>query len=187
VSIPELFKRAIDEFDKRVQQIGDDQWDNRTPCPDWSVRDLVNHLVTENVWVPPLLDGKTIAEVGNQFDGDLLGADPKKAWTAAAEEALSAAEQPGAMEATAHLSFGDFSGDNYVSQVLCDHVIHAWDLARGIGADDGLDPELVAYADRFFSPILEAYRAAGAFGPAAEVPADSDDQTKLLANAGRKA
>jgi uncharacterized protein (TIGR03086 family) len=85
---------------------------------------------------------------------------------------------------TAHLSFGDFSGEFYVSQVLADHVIHAWDLAAGIGGDDALDPELVSFTYDFYLPADEVLRY-GAFGPKLEVPNDADPQTKLLAFTGR--
>ena len=83
MDIPAVFGRAVAEFDARVRQIGDHQWQAPTPDEDWSVRDLVNHLVGEDLWAPPLLAGSTIAEVGDRFDGDVLGADPQAAWTAA--------------------------------------------------------------------------------------------------------
>lgn len=182
----ELYRRAIDEFGGRVALVKDDQWHNDTPCTDWDVRVLVNHLVNEDRWVPPLLDGQTIDQVGDRFDGDLLGDDPKQAWKEASEEALAAAGRPGAMEATAHLSFGDFPGRDYVMQVLVDHVIHAWDLARGIDADDALDPDLVQVAYDFLEPQVEAWRAGGAFGELVEVPESADLQTRLLALTGRR-
>ena len=183
MSVPVLFKRSVDEFDRRVQAITDDQWDNSTPCGDWNVRDLVNHIIVEARWVSPLLEGKTIQEVGSELDDDL--GDPKTAWALASKEAIAASERDGAMDVTAHLSFGDFPGHVYLSQVLADHVVHAWDLARGIGADDTLDPELVAYCDDFYAPQVELWRQAGAFGDPVEVPEDADRQTKLLAMVGR--
>lgn len=185
MNVPALFKRAVAEFGDRVQAIDDSQWGNSTPCPDWNVRDLVGHIVFEDRWVPPLLEGKTIQEVGDAVDGDLLGDDPKDAWTNAAREAMEAAERDGAIDVTAHLSFGDFPGHVYLSQVLADHVVHAWDLARGIGADDTLDPELVAFVDDFYAPQVELWRQAGAFGDPVEVNDDADRQTKLLAMVGR--
>ena len=71
--IIELYRRAVDEFDRRVSEIGDDQWDDPTPCTDWNVRELVNHVAAEDLWVPPLVDGMTLEEVGDRFDGDVLG------------------------------------------------------------------------------------------------------------------
>lgn len=57
-------RRAMTEFDTRVRAIGDDQWDNGTPCAQWTVRDLVQHLVSEQLWAPRLLDGATLEEIG---------------------------------------------------------------------------------------------------------------------------
>ena len=88
MDIPAMFGRAVAEFDARVRQIGDHQWQAPTPDEDWSVRDLVNHLVGEDLWAPPLLAGSTIAEVGDRFEGDVLGAEPKAAWTAASAAAV---------------------------------------------------------------------------------------------------
>ena len=183
MSVPELFRRSVDEFDRCVAAVSDDQWTNATPCPDWTVRDLLNHIVGEAAWMPPLLAGKKVDEVDG-LEGDLLGDDPKGAWADASARAIEAAEQDGAMEATAHLSFGDFSGEFYVSQVLCDNVIHAWDLAAGIGHDDGIDPELVKFTYDFYLPFEDMLRN-GAFGPKVEVSDDADPQTKLLAFTGR--
>jgi uncharacterized protein (TIGR03086 family) len=181
-----LFKRAVDQFGAFVDQVKDDQWSSSTPCTDWDVRALVNHLVNETLWMPPLLDGKTIEEVGDRFDGDMLGEDPKQTWKQASEEAISAAGEGGALERTVHLSFGDFPGEGYIAQVLTDHVIHAWDLARGIGANDELDPDTVQFAYDYLAPQADAWRSAGAFGDKVEVDDSADTQTKLLAIAGRK-
>jgi uncharacterized protein (TIGR03086 family) len=183
----DLYRKAVDQFGAYVAQVRDEQWTSSTPCTDWDVHALVNHVVYENLWMPPLLEGKTIEEVGDRFEGDMLGDDPKQSWKAASEDAANAAAQPGALERTVHLSFGDFPGDGYVSQVLSDHVIHAWDLARGIGADDRLDSELVQFAYDFLEPQAEAWRSGGAFGERVQVDDSADTQTKLLAMAGRKA
>ena len=185
--LTELFERSVQEFDARVAQIKDGHWDNPTPCSEWSVRDLVNHLVYEDVWAPPLFEGKTIEEVGDRFEGDLLGDAPKEAWASARDGALSAVNRPGALEDTVHLSFGDVPGSEYCVQLLMDHVIHAWDLARGIDADAKLDPELV---ELLYAGALEReseLRASGAFGDKVEVPEDADTQTKMLALVGRRA
>src|SRR3989442_15558732 len=96
--VRDLYKRASEEFGRRVHSVGDDQWHQSTPCTEWDVRMLVNHLVGENLWVPSLFEGKTTEEVGDKFDGDLLGNDPKAAWDQAAQPALAAVQDDGAME-----------------------------------------------------------------------------------------
>jgi uncharacterized protein (TIGR03086 family) len=181
-----LYRGAMEQFGRLLGRVEPEQWGAPTPCTEWDVRTLANHVIGENRWVPPLLEGKTIADVGDALKGDLLGDDPTGEWERAAKEAAAAAEEPGALERTVHLSFGDFTGRYYVGQVLSDHVIHAWDLARAIGAPESLDDELVAFAYDELVPQLDQWRAAGAFGPRVDVPADADLQTKLLAEAGRE-
>lgn len=182
-----LIKLALDGFGDRLEIVAATQWTAETPCADWDVRTLVNHVVAELLWVPPLLDGKTMADIGDQFDGDVLGDDARRVWALAAAEALAAASQPGVHDRTTHLSFGDVPGSEYLGQITSDVIIHSWDLARGIGADDRFDAGLADFVGGFLSPQVEAWRAAGAFGPAAEVSPDASAQEILLAQTGRSA
>jgi uncharacterized protein (TIGR03086 family) len=178
--------RAVAGFGERVHAVGDGQWGAPTPCTEWDVRALVNHLVGENLWTPPMFQGRTIAEVGDAFDGDVLGEDPKAAWDAAAGPAVEAVQEEGAMDRTVHLSFGDNPGRDYTWQLFTDFLIHTWDLARGIGGDERLDPQLVDACLAWFAGMEEVYRRSGAIAARVEVPADADPQTRLLALAGRR-
>ena len=180
-----LYRRAVDEFGARVRAVADDQWTLPTPAAEWDVRALVNHVLNENQWVPPLLDGLTIEEVGDRFEGDQLGADPMAAWDMAAAAAIAACEPDDVPVRPVHVSFGDITGEDYLAQVTTDHVIHAWDLARATGGDEQLDSELVAFAAGYLIPQVEDWRGAGAFGPAMKVPADAGRQAELLALTGR--
>ena len=186
MDIPAMFRRAVAEFDARVRQIADHQWQAATPDEDWAVRDLVNHLAGEDLWAPLLLAGSTIAEVGDRFDGDVLGAEPTAAWMLASAGAVRAVEGDGAMDRIVHLSFGDFPGSEYTLQLFADHLIHAWDLARAIGADERLDARLVASCANWFEAMEDAYRGAGAIAARPPVPGDADAQTLLLARFGRR-
>jgi uncharacterized protein (TIGR03086 family) len=182
-----LYRRARDTFDARVHAVRDDQWRDPTPAADWDVRALVGHLVTENLWVPPLFEGRTIEQVGDAFEGDVLGDDPVGAWDRAAEPALGAIAAGGALERVVHLSSGDATGADYVRELSADHLIHAWDLARAIGADERLDPDLVASVAAWFEGQEDRYRELGLIGPPVPVPPDADQQTALLARFGREA
>jgi uncharacterized protein (TIGR03086 family) len=187
MDIPAMFRQAVAEFDARVQQIGDHDWQAATPDEEWTVRDLVSHVVGEDLWAPPLLAGSTIAEVGESFDGDVLGAEPKAAWKLASAAAVKAVEADGAMDQIVHLSFGDFPGREYAMQMFADHLIHAWDLARAISADERLDTALIASCATWFDSAEDAYRSAGAIGARPSVPGDAGAQTVLLARFGRRA
>lgn len=105
-----VFSEATGEFAQRLKQTTESQWTAATPCDGWDVRALVNHVVGELLWIPPLFEGKTTAEVGDRFGGDVVGGDASKTWNEAAEAALLAVSEPGAMERIVHLSFGDFPG-----------------------------------------------------------------------------
>jgi uncharacterized protein (TIGR03086 family) len=185
-AVMERFGQATAHFGGLVHQVKDDQWGNATPCSDWDVRALVNHLVYEARWAPPLLKGETIEQVGSRFDGDLLGADPKTSYDDAVGAVTTATSAPGAMEATVHLSYGETPASEYLAQMTCDFVVHAWDLARGIGADDTLDPDMVQWVDEFARPQAAMLAASGLFDPPVDVPDDADPQTKLLALFGRR-
>lgn len=180
-----LMTDAIEGFGQRLSAVAASQWDAATPCGDWDVRNLVNHVVGELLWVPPLLDGMTIAEVGDRFDGDILGSDPFATFESAAGAAQAAVSAAGAQERTVHLSFGDFAGGEYLSQVTADVIIHSWDLARAVGADDRISAALITFVDEFLSPQIDAWRSAGAFGPAVDAGPDATDQERLLAHTGR--
>ena len=184
---PELHRRAVESFNRRVHAITAEGWERETPNPGWSVRTLVNHLVSENLWTAPLLDGATVEEIGDRFDGDLLGDEPVQAWDESAAQATAAVGQKGAMERIVHLSFGDLVASEYTMQLFADHLIHGWDLARAIGADEKLDPELVDACKEWFTQVEELYRGGGATGPRPEIPRDADPQTELLAMFGRRA
>jgi uncharacterized protein (TIGR03086 family) len=185
MAVPGEFSLALDEFGRRVRAVPDDVWHDPTPCADWDVRALVNHVVGELRWIPPLLAGRTVADVGSALDGDLLGDDAIASWQAASDEARAAARAVEGADPTVHLSSGDATASTYLAEVTADVVVHTWDLARGAHGDDRLDPALVAFAEDTLGPQVESWRAAGAFGPAADVPPEADAQQRLLAATGR--
>lgn len=180
----ELYRRSLAGFTNRVRLVEPGQWGAPTPCRDWDVRELVNHVVGEDRWTAPIFAGATIAEVGDRFDGDLLGDDPAGSATAAADEAEAAVAEPGALDRIVHLSFGDTPAEEYVSQLLADHLIHGWDLAVATGSDPRLDPEVVAACAAWFTEREDSYRQSGAIGPRVETDS-GDPQDQLIAAFGR--
>ncbi|WP_026066395.1 TIGR03086 family metal-binding protein [Actinoalloteichus spitiensis] len=178
--------RAMAEFDRRVRQVSSDQWANATPCTEWTVRDLVNHIVTEQRWAPVLLAGATVTEVGDRFDGDQLGADPVASWAEASAAAREAFLRPGALEGRVNVSSGDLPAGEYGWQMTSDLAIHAWDLAKGIGADTTLDSGLVEAVDGVIRPEIDDWGAAGIYAPPVPVSQASDPQAQLLGLVGRR-
>jgi uncharacterized protein (TIGR03086 family) len=180
-----MYRRSLTEFIDRVHQVRPEQWPDATPCPGWDVRALVNHLVMEDRWAVELLSGATIAEVGDRFDGDLLGIDPLGVTTEAAKQSEVAVTEPGALTRVVHLSFGDTPAEEYARELLAEHLIHAWDLAAAIGADRRLDAELVRFCAEWFPGREAEFRTVGLIGPRVDLPQPAGPQDRLLATYGR--
>lgn len=180
-----LFKKAGKVVTKFIEGIEDDQWEKLSVDAPWTVRDLVNHLTSEILWVPPLVEGKIIAEVDDKFDGDVLGDDPVKVF----KEALKAAEQAyaaaGALKRKVHLSYGDFPAPYYCGLNIEELTIHGWDIAVSTKQKDDLPEDLVNKVWEVIKEDIEDWRRAGVLGQAIKVSDTADSQTKLLAALGR--
>jgi uncharacterized protein (TIGR03086 family) len=179
---------ALTLFTERVHAVRAGQWDDPTPCAEWSVHDLVNHLTAEQLWVPHLVaDGASMDDVGDAYDGNVLGKRPKTTWDAAARAARKAFAAPGALEQTVELSYGETPAVAYCAQMITDAVVHAWDLSRAIGAQERLPDALVSFALDEVTPYAAELSKSGLFGPRIEPPPGDSHQTRLLALLGRRA
>src|SRR5712691_2809615 len=186
----ELQGRCGRRFAALVAGVGSEQWHDDTPCSEWAVRTLVHHLLSEQRWVPPMFEGLTIEQVGDRFEGDLMG-DDASIWpgllASSMEEARAVVAQPDALEWTVHLSFGDASGQEYVMQLTVDLAIHAWDLARATGQDDALDPDAVALLLPWTEASADLAAGSGMFGRRIDPGPDAPDDVRLLGLLGRSA
>jgi uncharacterized protein (TIGR03086 family) len=186
VDLPEVHAKALDSARRFVAGVDPAQWETQSVCSDWDVRALVNHIVSGNLWVPELVGGKTIAEVGDRLDGDVLGADPVAAYDTSATAAASAFRGAGAMDAPVAVSYGPVPGSVYCGHRFIDVLIHGWDVARSTGQDATLEPALVEACWEVVEPQIGMLEGSGMFGTASEVPAGADRQTQLLALLGRE-
>jgi uncharacterized protein (TIGR03086 family) len=184
MALETTYRRCVEFWKGTVSEVSDD-WSKPTPCTDWDVRALVNHVVSEDRWTAPLVDGRTIAEVGNAFDGDLLGENPKGSARAAADEALTAVAERLPAGGKVHLSYGEEDIDEYIWQLVADHLIHGWDLAVATGQNRNLDPELVEEVAEWFRNREEMYRSGGAIAARPESAAGGNPQADLLIAFGR--
>lgn len=182
----EAFTEGLDAFGSRVHRVGAEQWGEPTPCTEWRVRDLVGHLTSEHLWAPWLLRGATLEEVGDRFDGDVLGDDPVAAWERAAAASRRAFTAPGALDGTVHTTGGLLPTEEYAQQMTTDLAVHAWDLARGIGADDRLDPELAGFVYDVVAPHAGAWQSSGVFAAPVPVPDSAPVQDRLVGLLGRR-
>lgn len=184
MALEPTYRRSVEFWKATVREVSGD-WAAPTPCTDWNVRALVNHVVGEDRWTKPLVDGRTIADVGDAFDGDLLGEDPKPLAMAAADEAITAVAERLPAGGKVHLSYGEEDIEEYISQLVADHLIHGWDLAVATGQQRVLDPELVAEVAAWFRNREEMYRSSGAIAARHESTSSGNPQADLLIAFGR--
>lgn len=184
MDITQLHRRALAETRRRVAGITAEQSSLATPCGEWDVAGLLHHVVAGNWWAAELASGSTIEEVGDRFDGDLLGDDALDAYDRSAEAAASAFERPGALSAPCAVSYGPVPGRVYAGHRFIDVFVHGWDLAVATGQSTELDPELVDACWAEIEPQLDMFAASGAFAAApASLPTPPDE--RLLAALGR--
>ena len=184
--IAKQHREALAATRKIVAGIGADQMSAPTPCTEWDVRGLLNHVVAGNWWAAELASGKTIEQVGDRLDGDVLGDNLLDAYDRSAEAAAAAFETPGAMDAPCAVSYGPVPGSVYAGHRFIDVFVHGWDLAVATNQDPALDPVLVGDCWAVVEPQAELLSGSGAFATQVEVPAGADLQARLLGVLGRQ-
>ena len=181
--LPDVHRDALAATGRVVAGIKPDQLHAPTPCEDYDVSGLLNHVIGGNFWVAPLVEGKTIEQVGDALDRDFAADE----YQASADEADRAFSSEGAMERPVAVSYGPVPGEVYAGHRFVDVLIHGWDLAKATGQDTTLDPELVEACWAVINPQMELLKGSGMFGGDVPVSDDADSQTKLLATLGRRA
>ncbi|HSX27708.1 MAG TPA: TIGR03086 family metal-binding protein [Patescibacteria group bacterium] len=181
----ELFARAVGQTTTTMRHLDKRQLGNPTPCDEWDVRALLNHMVYELRWVPDMLAGRTVSEVGKRYDGDLLGSDVFSAWQHAADAALVAVKHVDP-KTVVHLSYGDMPAKDYIAEVGGDILVHTWDLDQGLSCTLCIEPDLAQAVYEITLPKQPKLVQSGLFAPRIPVPNDSSIQIKLLALFGRR-
>ncbi|GLY02940.1 MULTISPECIES: TIGR03086 family metal-binding protein [Actinoplanes] len=163
-----------------VNAVRDDQLDAPTPCAEFRVRDLLNHLfqVTANFQLLATGAPADWASTPDALTGDWRAEFTERAW-----DVTAAWSEPAALEG---VSAGMGLPQRTVGLMLVtDLVVHGWDLAQATGLPFRADPALLAAVAEFLDLMGDAGRAMGAFGAAVTAPPGSDDLTVQLARTGR--
>ncbi|WP_314172549.1 TIGR03086 family metal-binding protein [Streptomyces winkii] len=167
--IADRYLHAGAEFERRLRTVRDGQWELPTPCTEWDVRLLANHMARGNLNYAGLVDGGTSAEFLRLRDADALGADPVGAYVRSVDACAAAFARPGALDQVLDYPLGRISGRQALAVRTADSVIHTWDLARALGADETLAPGLVAWLDGHLDDVYAGLAVA---------PADRDGRAR---------
>lgn len=188
VTVPLSLSRAGDGFAATVGLVADDQWDVPTPCDGWNVRELVGHVAAGCRMAVTLAAGGTRNDAIAVLGVDHLGDSPVTAIEAALAAQLEAFARPEVAEQVFHHPAGDMPGAQVLSFRIGDLLVHRWDLARAIGADETLDAELVQEVWDGIAPIVPMMATSGVFGagPSGQIGVDAPLQQRLLDAMGRR-
>ena len=165
----ELHLAVCRRFGEAVRS-GDGKWAHRSPCGAWDARGVLEHVIGfHDVLVLRPLGLKP----GRPRD------DPARRWQLTVDRLGDALGRGGLLEAMR------LDAHRLVPRLTQDVLVHTWDLARAIGADDQLDPR---WCTLFFDQLPadpHALTRSGMFAPPIPVDDDADIQTRFLARLGR--
>lgn len=179
--IQSSYRLASSGFGAAVRAVTPDKWNAQSPCDEWTARDVVAHVVSGH--------RRVIAGVRGG-DPEPLGADeaPAQAWAEACRVLDEITGDPEAMAREMDGPVGKMPVGQIIGRfVTMDLLVHTWDLARAVGADEHLDEEAVRQAYETLKPMDAMIRGANVFGPRLDPPPGADLQTEFLYFLGRRA
>jgi uncharacterized protein (TIGR03086 family) len=181
----EMYERALARTEEIVAGTRREQFGDPTPCGDWNVRDLLNHIIGGCISVAAGATGK---RVGFSEGPDHVAQDHVAAYKRASTDALAAFRAPGALDRTFTLRTGDTPGSVALGLAVADAVVHGWDLAKATGQDGTFDDEvtgaLYAMTTQMMAP-KGPYPRGSSFGDPVEVADDAPLTDRLVAYLGR--
>jgi uncharacterized protein (TIGR03086 family) len=185
----EAFERSVGSSAALVKGLGGGQMDAPTPCTEWDVRALLNHLVGTLWLCEALLGGhapRYAMTPGSLPSSDLVEDDPAVAYADASATVLGAASAPGALASMHRTPLGEMPGTALIGFTTLDVFVHGWDLARATGQPTDLDADLAAHVLAFARQGVTDDNRAPRIGPPIPVAAGAPVLDQLLGYLGRR-
>lgn len=178
----ELHRRAGAMAADVIARIGPEQLSDPTPCTEWDVRAVINHMANGNLRVAAMVTGGS----GPDRSEDVLGDDPPTAFRDSLDRLCAAFDRKGVLEQAFPTPFGEGPGRLLVAMRVSELTIHTWDLAAATGQLRDLDPELVVFTDSAFRARPIPRGGESPIGPEQPAPSGAMAADRLAAFAGRK-
>jgi uncharacterized protein (TIGR03086 family) len=179
-----LLSSVMDKTGDLIAGVGEGRGDGPTPCPDYDVATLVDHIVG---WAQAFEAGAN----GRDFEGDpsayRAGPDPAADFRAAADGIVGAWRDHGIDRTVRMASGGDIEGRMAFDMTLMEYSVHGWDLA--VATDQPVpftEAEAAAVLERAEVTLPPQYRGDGMpFGDIVAVPDSAPAVDRLVAFLGR--
>jgi len=179
--VQDRYRKVASSFDATVREVPPDKWGAQSPCEEWKARDVVAHVVAGH---------RSVIAGARGGKSSPLGADedPQKAWEEATQAIDEITGDPQALAKEIDGPTGKMPVGEIIGRfVTMDLLVHTWDLARTVHADERLDQESVRRAYEAMKPMDAMIRRPGVFGPRLDPPPGADPQTEFLYFLGRRA
>jgi uncharacterized protein (TIGR03086 family) len=177
----DVLQRADDQLRRIISHVRPDQAGLPTPCSDFDVRALVNHIVYDVQTFTAMISG---GQRGSP-DADLIGDDWLAAYSLSADALLATWRSRGT-GGTLTSRMGELPATWALGQHASDLVVHAWDVARATRNTEELDPELAEAALAWGRQNLKPELRGQAFGPEVPVPDNAPAYERLAGFFGRE-
>ena len=179
--VHERYRVVSSGFDAAVGAVSPDRWDAQSPCEGWTARDVVAHVVDGHRSVIESVRGGGM----EPLSGD---EDPRRAWQEVARAIDEITADPEAVAKEVDGPTGPMPAGEVIGRfVTMDLLVHTWDLARTVGADERLDEGSIGRAYDTLKPMDAMIRRPNFFGPKLDPPEGADLQTEFLYFLGRRA
>jgi uncharacterized protein (TIGR03086 family) len=179
----DLLGRATPVTRQLIESLADDDWSAPTPCTDWTVLDVVEHVVSG---LAQFADVGAGVGFDPSAQASLSPADALIAFDEAAGRMLSTWSDPAVAGRMHSMPWGDTPGATLIGFMVMEQLAHGWDLARATGRvpvyDDDLAAEALALAEAYDDPSI---RVPGMFGPIVPVAADAPTIDRVAGFLGR--
>jgi uncharacterized protein (TIGR03086 family) len=179
--VRDRYRQVSEGFDAAVKAVTPEKWEAPSPCEQWKSRDVVAHVVAGHRGVIAAVKGVESKPLANDED-------PKQAWEEARRDIEEITADPQMLATEIDGPGGKMPAREIIGQfVTMDLLVHTWDLARAVGANERLDENSVRHAYEVLKPMDAVIRRPGVFGPRLDPPAEADLQTEFLYFVGRRA
>ena len=183
-----LMKQVVASTDKVVKGTETSQLGNQSPCTDWTVRDVINHITGGATMFAVSVEEGSVPDdlLGKLMGGDNLGNDYVGAWETASTRAIAAFDAPGALDKIVKLPFGEMPAGVALNIAVFDVLTHAADIASATNQkieDTALVETALEVGHQLIGPDL---RVPGIFDEEQPAPAGASPEVRLLAFAGRR-
>ncbi|MBV9282956.1 MAG: TIGR03086 family protein [Chloroflexi bacterium] len=184
----ELLHRTTELIASVLSGVGREVYDDPTPCSEWTVRDVINHIVAGARRFAGWASGEPSSATPAGQAPDVVGDEPYDAYVDASKEMVEAWRRRGLEGEVAFGPLGLAPARSVCRVAMVDHLVHGWDIAQSVGRSFTADDELIDVSWEFaHANMTPERRGAGKpFADAVEPPQGATRLDQLMAFMGRR-